>query len=378
MKSKSIYNPESINATIGLVITSLLMIGFSLYLTQHFFDVKFPTGLASSGLCNINSFFNCDKATNSSMSQIFSVPISIFGVIIGILALFGLMFKNEDYEKSIYFVLIINFLGCILLFLYSLIILHGLCPFCTLYYIASGILLYLFYKNSSDCKPVPGYLVSIGIVFLLAGFLTRQNVLDKEKTQTAVGADLIKQYYSLPNLGMPNYPSIYKLASLNDAPIKMAIFSDFECPSCKALSEEIPALLEKYKGKIDISYYFYPLDQSCNPNIKREMHRFACKAAYAAVCMPSTDFYQIHETIFKNQEKFESGFVDEYIKNNKLDQCVNSPETKDKVVKLIAAASSFNIESTPTFIINGVKIEGVLPLDQMQIIFDEILKRASK
>lgn len=382
MKSKSVYNESTINTTIMVIVLAFAMLGISLYLTQHFFDVKFPTGLASASLCNINGFFNCDKVTNSPMGAPFNVPISIFGTIMGVLVFVGMIFKNEDYERTLYFALLVNFVGCVLLFLYSLIALHGLCPFCTLYYIVSGLTLFLFYKKSETYKPNPGYLISFALVFIASAGLMRSNINsrleEREKAQSSISQDLIKQFYSLPNLGTPAYPSIFKLAAQNDAPIKMVIFSDFECPACKALSEEIPQIVEKYKGKIDITYYFYPLDNACNPEMKRPLHQYACKAAYAATCMPSSDFYQVHEVIFKNQDNFESGFVDKYIKENKLEGCVAKAETKDKVVKLIEAAAPFHVSSTPTFLVNGVKIEGVLPFDQLSIIFDEIIKRSGK
>ena len=63
-------------------------------------------------------------------------------------------------------------------------------------------------------------------------------------------------------------------------------------------------------------------------------------------------------------------------KNNNLEKCVAEQETKDKVLALIKAATPFNIRSTPSYLINGAKIEGVIPLDQLSAIFDEIIKRA--
>ena len=59
-----------------------------------------------------------------------------------------------------------------------------------------------------------------------------------------------------------------------------------------------------------------------------------------------------------------------------LTNCTKSKETKEGVVKIIGEAKRFNIVSTPTMLINGVKIEGGLPLDQIYIILDEILRRA--
>lgn len=377
MTKKSVYTESSMNTIIAVFVLSALMIGFSIYLTGHYFELKFPTGLESGSLCNLNSFFNCDKTTLSPASNIAGVPISIFGIIIGALTMIGLFVKNENYEKTIYFTLMLNMVGCVLLFLYSLIGLGGLCPFCTLYYIVSGITLFVFYKKSPSYSPNPAILVIFAVIFLAAGFLTKMNVNKKTETNTAVANDLIRQYYALPNLGAPAVVSEFKIATAENAPIKMQIFSDFECPACRALSEMMPQILLRYGGKIDIQYFFYPLDSTCNPSMERAMHQSACKGAYYAVCKPVAEFGVVHDEIFHNQDRI-ADFLSEKIKADKLEACVADPKTKEKVQSLIAAATPFNIRSTPTFLLNGVKIEGVLPSDQLFAIMDEILKRSQK
>ena len=125
---------------------SLAMIGVSIYLTQHFYHVHFPEGIGAGSLCDISSFFNCDSATNSSFSNIFGTPISLLGLITGIIFLLGAttsIFTN-------FTVLIfgtINVVGCLVLFIYSLTALGSLCPFCTLYYLLSAGTLYMFHKK---------------------------------------------------------------------------------------------------------------------------------------------------------------------------------------------------------------------------------------
>ncbi|MBC7713224.1 MAG: thioredoxin domain-containing protein [Rhizobacter sp.] len=377
MIKKSVYEDSTINTTIAVFLLSACMIGFSIYLTGHYFDLKFPTGIESGSLCNISSFFNCDKTTLSPASNIGGVPISLFGIIVGALTMIGMFVKNENYEKTVYSMLILNFVGCVVLFCYSLFILGGLCPFCTLYYIASGLTLLIFYKKSASYFPHFPIVVTFAGIVLVAAFAMRMNINSKLETVNAVSNDLIKQYYGLPNLGAPNVPSEFKIATAVNAPIKMQIFSDFECPACRALSELMPQILLRYGGKIDISYYFYPLDNTCNPSMERAMHQYACKAAYTAVCESAAgkDFGLVHDEIFHNQERLEE-FLNETIKKDKLEKCVADPATKTKVVSLITAANPFNIKSTPTFILNGVKIEGVLPSDQLFAIMDEILKRS--
>ena len=168
MKQKSIYQDASVNATIALIILSALMIGFSIYLTQHYFDIKFPTGLEGKSLCNINSFFNCSKTTFSQISNIAGVPIALYGAIIGFLALAGMVIKTEEFERTIFFTLLANAIGCFALFMYSLVILHGLCPFCSLYYITSGLLLFVFFKNSENYKPHLGYLATFAVIVIIS------------------------------------------------------------------------------------------------------------------------------------------------------------------------------------------------------------------
>ncbi len=375
MSKKSIYENSSINTTIVLFLLSACMIGFSIYLTGHYFELKFPTGLESGSLCNLNSFFNCDKTTLSAMSNIAGVPISIFGIIIGAFVMIGLFFKNEKYEKSLYFTLIVNAIGCGSLFLYSLLALGGLCPFCTLYYIVSWITLWLFTRKSETYKPDFAFLAGFLVIVLVASFFTKANVDKKIANSSSVASDLIKQYYALPNLGTATPASEYKIATATNAPIKMQIFSDFECPACKALSELMPQILLRYGGKIDIEYFFYPLDHNCNPSMQRPLHQQACKAAYFAACMPKDNFGTLHDDIFHNQERI-ADYLEGAIKKNQVEKCVADKATKEKIVGMINAATPFNIRSTPSFLLNGVKIEGVLPADQLFAIMDEILKRS--
>ncbi|MDO9183093.1 MAG: vitamin K epoxide reductase family protein [Bacteriovorax sp.] len=378
MHKSTIYQDKLLNTTIILSVLSILMIGFSIYLTQHYFDLRFPTGLESKSLCNVNQFFNCDKTTLSTFGNIAGVPIALFGALIGFFILGGLLIKNEDYERSIYFTIVVNFIGCVLLFSYSLFILKGLCPFCTLYYIVSGLTLLFFYRKSKSIKPAAGYLAAFALIVLVVSGLTKMNVDSKAKAQNDIAGDTLKQFYSLANLGSPKITSEFKIAAVPNAPIQMVIFSDFECPACKALSELMPQIAARYVGKIDIQYFYYPLDNSCNPNMKNPLHQYACKAAYAASCMPPQNFATTHDEIFQNQDKFESGFLDQYIKSNKLEACVADPKTKEKVVALIAAADPFNIRSTPSYLINGVKIEGALPPAQLFAIMDELLRKSGR
>ncbi len=380
MQKKSFYKEGSFNAQIILGAIAIAMIGVSIFLTNHYFGVKFPTNISeSSTLCNFNSFFNCDTTTNSPASNIAGVPISLFGALIGAFLMLGFVFKNEEIEGTNHLILLVNGAGCLLLFLYSIFALGGLCPMCTVYYILSWAALFIFHKNSSHrfvgLKTIAIYIA----VTAVASGATWNTVNNKEKQITQIADSLLDQYWKLPNLGKPATDSEFRIASsagkFDDAPLQLTFFSDFQCPACKALSDNSHAIARKYQGKINIQYMYYPLDHNCNPKMQRPLHTLACQAAYLATCLPSK-FEKVHDDIFNNQSSLTMDWLTNYAKRENVLECVQSPETKKKVQEIIARAEPFNISSTPTMLVNGVKIEGVLPLNQLYIILDDILAKA--
>ena len=274
-------------------------------------------------------------------------------------------------------ILIINAVGCLLLFIYSLAFLGGLCPFCTLYYIFSWAALFLYRKNSENIGIAPIPLAIYGVITLGISFAVYSHSANKEKNYSAIASSVIGQYEKLKDLGHPTIESDYRIVSatkkFTDAPVQITKYSDFECPSCKALSQVLHRIAKAYPGKINIQYFFYPLDRSCNPKMTRDMHRNACKASYLAACLPDK-FSEIEEKIFEDQRAINSEFLDNLAKEYGVTECMNSEATKNKVVEYIKTGDAFNIQSTPTFFVNGKKIEGALPVVQLKAIIDSLLK----
>jgi protein-disulfide isomerase/uncharacterized membrane protein len=361
-----------------VVLTAILMLLVSLYLTQHYFEVKFPEGLSGGSICNINEFFNCDKATNSVLAAPLNTPTSAFGVLIGLVVLLGAFIKRESYQRTLFLILLLNMVGCVGLLTYSLFGLNSICLFCSGYYLLSALALGLFFPRVMQFKPSLYILLVFTFVSALFLFEIRQVVLDKiaatEKADINLRQSVMDEFQAVPQINFDNSSSEFKLNRVPGAKVQMVIFSDFECPACKMLSTQIAEIVESYKTKVDISYYFYPLDQACNENVKRVMHLHACRAAAAAICLPVEDFYQLHEELFANQDYFEQGFVEQMIVEKKIESCVASKETQVHLKKIIQLAAPVDVQSTPTFLINGRKFEGAIPMYKMKIILDELTK----
>ena len=123
---------------------------------------------------------------------------------------------------------------------------------------------------------------------------------------------------------------------------------------------------------------FYPLDMNCNPSIKRPFHNYACSAAFASSCLSNEKFTEGHDEIFEHQDKIDGRWIKNFAKKFKVTGCYQKKEINEKVVEMIKQADEYNIKSTPTLLINGRKIEGVLMPNQLSIILDNLLKKKGK
>ena len=83
----------------------------------------------------------------------------------------------------------------------------------------------------------------------------------------------------------------------------------------------------------------------------------------------------MEEKIFNNQESLSYEWIENEAKGYGVMDCFKDSKTQEKVLTYIKQAEPFGVKSTPTFLLNGVKIEGVLPENQLSILIDHILKK---
>lgn len=361
------------------ILNAVAIIGVTIYLTVHFYDTLYPTKLGGAGsLCNLSNFFNCDGATYSKLSQLAGIPTAFFGLIMGMMFLFSALMPSEAIEKTVNAFSKYNLIGCLVLFVFSLGALGSLCPFCTVYYLLSATAAYLLWKGGLNTwKPDLKVTATWGGILLIGGFLLSQHTAGKEKSKNALNQGIVEQYNKLADLQEPATESPFKIhmstEKFSDAPIRISVFSDFECPFCKVVAEQMPELIRRYGDKLNIQYFFYPLDHKCNSNIPQRFHENACDAAMLAAC-DAKKFAEVHDDIFANQEKLKDGILASLAKKHGLDGCIGKEENKNLVIQTINAATQFNLKSTPTIIVNGRKIEGTIPSAQFFAIFEDILK----
>lgn len=155
------------------------------------------------------------------------------------------------------------------------------------------------------------------------------------------------------------------------APVVLVLFSDFECPNCKeeakTLRQNLPTAFAK-----DVRVYFkdFPIEQ---------IHPWAKPAAMAGQCVfreNPTAFWQFHDWIYEHQSEITpdnlKAKVLEFAQTVKdldgmqLGHCMDSKATEADVDASIAQGRALKIDATPTMFLNGRRLIGNYPWQNLQ------------
>ncbi|MEK7633002.1 MAG: thioredoxin domain-containing protein [Patescibacteria group bacterium] len=144
-----------------------------------------------------------------------------------------------------------------------------------------------------------------------------------------------------------------------DASVVLVEYSDFQCPACGAYFPVMKGLQEAYGDKLKIVYRNYPL-ASIHANAQ-----LAAQAAEAAGIQEQ--FFLMHDLLFGNQQTWSTetdptntfiGYATSIgLDVEKFKTDLTSDEAFESVKDDIRSGDKSNVDSTPTFFLNGVRIE---------------------
>lgn len=157
------------------------------------------------------------------------------------------------------------------------------------------------------------------------------------------------------------------------AQIRVVIFSDYQCPDCKRIEEQIRAALIDPPGGASISFTarHFPFCTDCNPNVPRNLHPNACwaaRAAEAAGQLGGAEAFQLmHEWlfdrggVFTTQEQLDEGIAAAGLAARRTEfiAAMQGPEGLDAIQADIDEALELGLNFTPMVFVNGVELKGV-------------------
>jgi protein-disulfide isomerase len=166
-------------------------------------------------------------------------------------------------------------------------------------------------------------------------------------------------------------------------------YDDFECPYCSRMHAMLfPEILKEYGDRVTFIYKDYPLS---------EIHPWAIHAAVNANCLAAQSadaYWDFADYVHANKhdvdnEKTQPARFDALDKmavlqgqrhnvdGPKLQACVKA-QNEDGVRASMKEADGLGVNATPTLFINGLKIDGAVPLNDIRAALDQALKDAGQ
>jgi len=159
-----------------------------------------------------------------------------------------------------------------------------------------------------------------------------------------------------------------------DAPVTIAVFSDFQCPYCARFAAMMKEVMPAEADKVRLIYHSFPLP----------MHPWARPAAEAAACAHEQGdeyFWALHDFMFDQQKELNrdnlSGKLAGAAKGlagfdqGKFAMCVMEGKTAAEVDKDIALAQQSGVNATPTVFINGQRTQ-VVAAEQLRTLIRQL------
>lgn len=167
-----------------------------------------------------------------------------------------------------------------------------------------------------------------------------------------------------------------------DAPIRIEIFSDFQCPACRTLYlDTVKQVLRDYCAydKVCVIYREFPL----------AMHKYARDAArysLAAQKLGKRQWQAVMDSLYTLQPSWSiDGKVEAAVAKavsaedlQKIKALAFDPSINEAIDRAIAAGQRRDIKYTPTFFVSAIgreqKVEGPVPYQVLKEYFDSIIR----
>jgi protein-disulfide isomerase len=184
--------------------------------------------------------------------------------------------------------------------------------------------------------------------------------IDTAAAQTSTGGDV-----SMADLLVPG-PLGDEVQGQADAPVTIVEYASMTCPHCSHFHETTyPEMKKKYidTGKVRFIFREFPLDP------------LAAAAAMLARCAGKDKFFPLIDAFFAQQKDWvvqkplqpmfaiakQAGFTQQ-----SFDECLANQQMLNNLEEQrTRATQKFNVNSTPTFFINGKTVRGALTPEEL-------------
>ena len=163
-----------------------------------------------------------------------------------------------------------------------------------------------------------------------------------------------------------------------EAPITIVEYASLTCPHCAHFANDVlPEIKKEWidTGKAKLVLRDFPLDEP------------ALRAAMITHCAPPDRYYAFADTFFAAQEKWvrSTDYREALARLAKLggmgkeefDACLANTALENKIVEgRLKASQELNVDSTPTFFVNGSKLAGAPTLEEFEKLLSSLAAKS--
>ncbi len=380
-----------------MLIAILAALGFcaTVELAVVYYNALFSAD-ATPSICSINEFIDCDAVARTNESQFFGIPLAYWGMLWYVFVFFMLKAKElkehklfkfmEVFKNPLDYIAVLglfSFVVSIILLLVSLFEIKKLCIFCAFTYVlnlAIALVATRPLKEGSfwgslkqsvtdfiDAVKIKHYAIALVLVILAgAGVLAYTNTSLIFAPHVKNNKEL--QFYKEAKI--EDYLVSGNQLGVKDAPIKVNVYSDYDCPVCRYLHIQLYYLAKKYDN-VEFVHKNYPLDQNCNKFLPFPGHVNSCmKARYAEAAMMQGKYLDFAAHLFKEQPEDEDAVLD-IAEELGLDMAKLKKDAQSKAVAEIIEndikdALAIGLSGTPAMVVGKHKKMGLNTMEEAQ------------
>ena len=338
-----------------------------------------------TSFCDVNGTFNCSQVYLSRFGTAFGVPVALLGAIwfalatiVAILGLAGPASVRESVPGYL-FVLSTGALAVVLYLAYaSVAILKTYCPLCLITYAAViGLFLVSGAASSVPMTTLPRraardlrllvaspLAIALAILFV-GGAVSTLAFFPREGSTPAEARSLSADQRSEIERYMESAPRVPIIIPAEGAKVLIVKFNDYQCPACGQSYLAYKSILAKYEaqapGAVRMVLKDYPLNPNCNTGVGM-VHSAACEAAVAVrLAREHKRGEALEEWLYTHQSEMTPASVRQAARDigGVTDFDARFPTTVELVKGDTMLGKQLGVKSTPTFFINGVKVEGM-------------------
>lgn len=163
-----------------------------------------------------------------------------------------------------------------------------------------------------------------------------------------------------------------------DKKVTLIEYGDFQCPTCGSYYPLVKQVAEQYKDQVNFVFRHFPIISS-HPNAFA-----AARAAEAA--SNQGKFWEMHDKLFETQQAwgqtaanqqslFESYAEELGLNMEQFKQDYASQAVADRINRDVSSAKQFGISGTPTFILNGEKIQNPADVEAFSKLLNDAISK---